>query len=249
MMAIMEWFAGADLHVWPALAITVTFAVLARLIKGVGSSGAVVGAAVSYLLLRSVGLGAFAVLVSVFALTWTSTRFGYIRKLRRGTAEKGDGRSGFQVLANLGVAALCAGLFAITTRQVFVLACVAALAEAAADTVSSEYGQAASQDAVLITTRERVPAGTDGGISMAGTVAGIVAAVLVSLVAVLAGLLPWRWLWISAIAAVVGMLADSLLGATLERKQVLGNDTVNLLGTLISALLAAALFMLLNRAF
>jgi uncharacterized protein (TIGR00297 family) len=126
---------------------------------------------------------------------------------------------------------------------------VAALAEAAADTVSSEYGQAASEDAVLITTRERVPAGTDGGISMAGTVAGIVAAVLVSLFGALADLLPWRWLWVSAIGAVAGMLADSLLGATLERKQVLGNDAVNLLGTLISALLAAVLFIFVNRAF
>jgi len=123
------------------------------------------------------------------------------------------------------------------------------LAEAAADTVSSEYGQATSDTALLITTLERVPAGTDGGMSMGGTVAGIIAAIVVSFVALVAGLLAWRWLWVSATAAVVGMLADSLLGASLERKHVLGNDAVNLLGTLISALLAAGLFMFLNQVF
>jgi hypothetical protein len=76
LMAIVESFAGGDLHVWPELAITVTFAALARLIKGVDGSGAVAGAAVSYLLLRSAGLGAFAVLVSLFALTCIRTLFG-----------------------------------------------------------------------------------------------------------------------------------------------------------------------------
>ncbi|PYX65217.1 MAG: hypothetical protein DMG74_09665 [Acidobacteria bacterium] len=249
MMAIVGWSTGAGLQLWPALAITTAFAILAWLIKGVNRSGTVAGAVVSFLLLRSAGLGAFAVLVSVFALTWISTRFGYARKLHRGTAEKSNGRNGFQVLANLGIATSCVALFAITDRQVFLLACVAALAEAAADTVSSEYGQATSDTALLITTLERVPAGTDGGISMGGTVAGIIAAIVVSFVALVAGLLAWRWLWVSATAAVVGMLADSLLGASLERKHVLGNDAVNLLGTLISALLAAGLFMFLNQVF
>src|SRR5438445_13751950 len=102
-MAIVGWSTGAGLQLWPALAITTAFAILAWLIKGVNRSGTVAGAVVSFLLLRSAGLGAFAVLVSVFALTWLSTRFGHARKLHRGNAEQGDGRNEFPLLANWGL--------------------------------------------------------------------------------------------------------------------------------------------------
>jgi uncharacterized protein (TIGR00297 family) len=120
-------------------------------------------------------------------------------------------------------------------RAVILLALSAALSEAAADTVSSELGQARSTQARLITTWEEVPAGTDGGVSWTGTLAGIAAASVVSLVCVLAGLVPVRWLGISIIAAVAGMIADSLLGALLERRNLLNNDAVNFLGTLVAA--------------
>ena len=221
---------------WSALIITVIFATLARWVRGVSFSGAIAGAAVCFLFYAGVGLGAFVALVSVFALTWISTRFGYRRKEKLGTAEKLDGRTALQVLANLAVAAGCAGLWALTEgRAVVLLALSAALAEAAADTVSSELGQARSTKARLITTGEEVAAGTDGGVTGAGTLAGIAAAITVSWVCVLAGLVPFRWLGISILAAVVGMIADSYLGALLERRNLLNNDAVNFLGTLIAA--------------
>ena len=64
-----------------------------------------------------------------------------------------------------------------------------ALAEAAADTVSSECGQAFSDRARLITTFEEVAAGTDGGVSLVGTLTGACAALLVSAVCLLTGVL------------------------------------------------------------
>jgi len=192
------------------------------------------------LLYAGAGLGAFLVLVSVFALTWLSTRFGYRRKEKLGTAERSDGRTALQVLANLAVAAGCAGLSVVTARkEMFLLAVSAALSEAAADTVSSEVGQARSAHARLIVTWEIVPAGTDGGVSWAGTLAGIIAAALVSLVSVMTGLMPLKWMGVSIAAAVAGMIADSFLGALLEQREVLNNDAVNFLGTLIAASVAA----------
>jgi len=225
-----------------ATAVTVAFSALARWIRGVTLSGAMAGAIVCFLLYTCVGPGAFAALVSVFALTWITTRLGYQRKQKLGTAEKQDGRTASQVLANLGVAAVGAALYAANHgRAIFLLATAAALSEAAADTVSSELGQAGSEKARLITTWEQVPAGTDGGVSLVGTLAGIAAAALVSLACVLAGLLPWKWLGISVGAAVLGMVADSLLGAWLERRHVLNNDSVNLLSTLLAAAVASLL--------
>ena len=227
---------------WTALIVTVVFATLARWVRGVSFGGAIAGAAVCFLLYLGAGFGAFVALVSVFALTWICTRLGYRRKEKLGTAEKLDGRTALQVLANLAVAAGCAGLSAVSARRaVLLLAVSAALSEAAADTVSSELGQARSANARLITTGEVVPAGTDGGVSFVGTLAGMVAGALVGLVCVVTGLIPLRWLGISIVAAVAGMIADSFLGALLERRKLLNNDAVNLLGTLVAAATASML--------
>lgn len=229
-------------RLWTALIVTVVFASLARWLRGVSFGGAIAGATVCCVLYLGVGIGAFVALVSVFGLTWISTRLGYRRKQKLGTAEGLDGRSALQVLANLAVAAVCAGSSAFTqAKAVLLLALSAALSEAAADTVSSELGQARSATARLITTWEEVPAGTDGGVSWTGTVAGIAAAAVVSFVCVLSGLIPRRLCAISIIAAVAGTIADSFLGALLERRKLLNNDAVNFLGTLIAAGVASLL--------
>jgi uncharacterized protein (TIGR00297 family) len=120
------------------------------------------------------------------------------------------------------------------------LGMAAALAVAAADTVSSECGQALRREARLITTLERVPAGTDGGITLVGTLAGAAAALVVSLVGLWTGLLPARWMGIAAGAGVLGMILDSFLGALLERRGWIGNDSVNFVSTVVAAVAAGA---------
>ena len=145
-------------------------------------------------------------------------------------------RKASQVLANLGVATACAASSIVShNRTVFLLAMAAALSEAAADTVSSEVGQAFGEEARLVTTWRAVPAGTDGGVSLTGRTAGIAAAGVVSSVCFLGGLVPLQWLAISIGAAVLGMIADSFLGAGLERHGLVNNDLVNFLGTLTAA--------------
>jgi len=226
---------------WTALVVTVAFAGLARLLRGVTPSGAIAGALICFLLYRYGGPGAFFALVSVFALTWLSTRLGYRRKQKLGTAENREGRTATQVLANLAVAAGCAVAFAVAGGTMFLLAMAAALSEAAADTVSSELGQAGNEQARLITSWQLVPAGTDGGVSVVGTLGGIAAAALVSLVCVASGLVSFPQLSVPIAAGVIGMLADSVMGAALERKDLLNNDWVNFFGTLIAAGLAMAM--------
>ena len=225
-----------------AALVTIAFAVLARAIRGVTTSGAIAGALVCFLLYSIAGPGAFAALVSVFVLAWITTRLGYSQKEKLGTAEKGEGRTASQVLANLGVAAICAVFFAFSAKNFsYLLAACAALAEAAADTVSSEFGQAFRQQARLITTGELVPAGTDGGVSLAGTLAGAVAAAIVAGVSVFTGVIPKTWFVLCVLAAFAGMLFDSLLGALLERRHLLNNDAVNFLSTAFAAAAAFAL--------
>lgn len=220
---------------WPAAIVTLAFTVLARWLRGVSFSGSLAGALVCFILYAAAGPGAFVALVSVFVLTWIATRLGYRRKQRLGTAENWDGRNASQVLANVAVAAAFAAASALTGKLVFLLATAAALSEAAADTVSSELGQAHTHTARLITTWQIVPAGTDGAVSAIGTAGGVAAAAVVSVVCLAAGLVPLRWVGLSLFSGVAGTIVDSYLGALLERRNLLNNDWVNFLSTLAAA--------------
>jgi uncharacterized protein (TIGR00297 family) len=220
--------------------VTVIFAGVARLLRGVTASGAWAGAVVCFLLYANAGFGAFAGLVTVFILAWITTRFGYRRKQYFGVAEERAGRKASQVLANLSMAAICASLYGFDGRPGWLLACAAALAEASADTVSSEIGQAMGEQARLITTWEPVLPGTNGGVTLLGTLAGVASAAIVTLVSCATGMIPWKWLAISLAGATAGMLGDSVLGASLERRGFLNNNSVNFLGTLIASALALA---------
>lgn len=233
-----SWWAGTPVRLGVTSAVTVAFAAAGHMMRGVTRSGATAGAIVCFVLLASVGPGSFLALLALFIVTWITTRLGWARKQRLGTAERREGRTASQVLANLGVAMLSAFLYAIRNEAWLLLAMASALAEAASDTVSSEVGQALSEQARLITTSETVPAGTDGGITIAGTVAGIAAAFGIGLVCWLTHLLPFGWLWIAGVSGSLGMLADSCLGAWFERAGRLGNNVVNFLSTAIAAILA-----------
>jgi uncharacterized protein (TIGR00297 family) len=186
----------------------------------------------------------FIPLLTVLVLTSFATRFGRRRKESLGTAEKRRGRGAAQVAANLGMAALVmdpsvqSALFdthwfwraRLASLPIFALG-LAALAEAAADTVSSEIGQVLGGTPRMITTLRRVEPGTDGGITLAGSAAGVVAAALVAFSAALAFHLELSLILMSWAAGVFGLFFDSLLGATLERAGWLNNDAVNFLST------------------
>jgi uncharacterized protein (TIGR00297 family) len=117
------------------------------------------------------------------------------------------------------------------------------LAEAAADTVSSEIGQVLGGRPRMITTLRAVDPGTDGAISLAGTLAGILAACAVAGIGTLALHGDARFFWISTAGAAFGLLFDSLLGATLERRGWLNNDAVNFLSTASAAGFALGLLI------
>lgn len=220
-----------------AVAVTIAFGVFARAVRGVDASGAMAGCLACFALLAGAGPGAFAVLGMLFALTWLSTRVGYRQKEKLGLAERRKGRNGWQVAANLSVAALCVVAFALIGNRAWLIAAIAALAEAATDTVASEIGQASRQQPRLITTWGRVQAGVDGGITLAGTLAGMAAGILIVLVASASAILTRNELWIPAAAGFFGMIADSFLGATLQRRRWISNQGVNLLATLVAAAL------------
>lgn len=224
-------------------AVTLIFAMVARALRGVNRSGALAGGLACFVLFATAGPGAFAALVAVFVMTWLATRLGYRTKHQFGIAERREGRNGWQISANLGVAALCAAAFGVTGNVAWLTATLAALAEAATDTVASEIGQMLGQTAFLITTWEVVPAGTDGGITLAGTLSGAAAGMAIAAIGTLTGLVPRAQFWIPAAVGIFGMFADSLLGAAVQRRGWMNNEAVNFCGTLMAAVMAYAIAM------
>lgn len=190
---------------------------------------------------------------ALLALTSISTRIGRSRKERLGLAEQRTGRSPAQVAANLGFAAIASsevaqswianrgGVLSAGAGYLLVFApMLAALAEAAADTVSSELGQVIGRRPFMITTLRRVDPGTNGAVSLGGTLAGVMAAAVIALAGVLALHGGMRLFELSVAGGIFGLFFDSLLGATLERKGWLGNDLVNFLSTVSAAAFALA---------
>jgi uncharacterized protein (TIGR00297 family) len=223
--------------------VTLGFAVLARALRGVNRSGALAGGLACFLLFGGAGPTAFATLAVLFLMTWVATRLGYRRKLALGLAERKEGRNALQILANLGVAAFGSVVFSATGNRAWLIAALAGLAEAATDTVASEIGQYRGPDARLITTWERVAPGTDGGITVPGSIAGLAAGLAIAAVATVGGMLPQAQLWIPVATGFAGMLIDSILGATLQRRGWISNEAVNFFATLAAAALAYGVLM------
>ena len=215
---------------WVEVLVTVAFAIAGWVLRGVNASGAVAGGIIAFILYGNGGWRIFLALFCVFVLTLLATLAGNTRKQDLGLSEPSGGRSATQVTANLLVPVIAMVL--LPKNLAFVVA-IAALAEAAADTVSSEVGKAYGQRTYLITTMRLVPPGTNGGVSPNGTLAGVAAAGCVAAIGLL--LLKVDDVILAAVAAVLGMLVDSVLGATLENKGYLNNDGVNLLGTASAA--------------
>jgi uncharacterized protein (TIGR00297 family) len=234
----------------PAAIISVSFAVLARALGAITDGGALTGAAIAFLLMYAGGLWAFFPLFALLLMTMLATRWRADHKSSMGVAERAGGRNARQVLANLGGAGLCALAATMFPRQSTLLmaGAMAVLSEAAADTVSSEVGQALSAQPRLILGFAPVPPGTNGAISLEGTFAGCIAAALVAWAAALAGVVSWHWSPIISLAGVAGMLFDSFLGASLENRGDMGNDSVNFVSTVFAADLAlVATFLLRQR--
>ena len=207
------------------------------------------------------GWQAFLVTLVYFAAGSAVTKVGFAQKEAAGIAEERGGvRRPGNVWGPALTAALCAllvwfteltaipiaGLSQPQVTQLLILGFVASLSTKLSDTSATEIGKAYGQRTFLITTLQPVPRGTEGAVSLEGTLAGVVGSLILAVAAWGTGLIPIVGVLICAVAAFVATTIESLIGATIEDKLPgLTHDVVNIINTLIGAVVAIALALVL----
>jgi uncharacterized protein (TIGR00297 family) len=228
---------------------------------------ALTGCVIGGLVYAGCGYTGLLLLALFFLLGTVATSWKKTDKLRiKGNAAHQSTRHTGQVIANGGTAAILGALALLlpAEKPLFGLMLAASLSSATGDTLSSELGMLYGRRPFNILTGKREEKGLDGVISVEGLLIGIAGSAIIA-AAWLALKGPAVWpsafgtaaaqnltgppVGLSAIgsaaiivlAGLLGNLADSLLGATLERKGLLSNDAVNFCNTAIAALCAGAL--------
>lgn len=234
----IAWVAGSFLLSW----IASTTAFLLRMLTLDGRRAAIVLGTIT------LGLGGWLPALLLLFFFLSSALLGRI--LTSPSIQKDlldERRDGDQVWANgIWIALLVMG-YDLTENPLFALLFITGLAVVTADTWASLIGQAVSGRTWHLLTLKEVEPGEEGGVSIAGSTAAMVAAVLFALAAVLwipLSMTPLFWSVLGG--AITGCLVDSLLGqwhATLSdhhpnRREgfwagITMNDWINASSTLI----------------
>ncbi|MEN8444805.1 MAG: TIGR00297 family protein [Cyanobacteria bacterium J06555_13] len=203
------------------------------------------------------GWQGYAVVLFYFFVGSAVTRVGKAQKEAAGIAEaRGGVRGPGNVWGSALTGALCGlGLLtlawavpsaAVLWKPLLALGFVASLSTKLSDTTATEIGKAYGQRTFLITTLQPVAPGTEGAVSLEGTLAGIVGSLALASVAWGCGLISVVGVGICLVAAFVATTVESLIGATVEEQLGwLTHDLVNIINTTIGALVAIALGFLL----
>ena len=210
------------------------------------------------------GWQGYAVVMFYFLVGSGVTRIGKAQKEAEGIAEK---RSGARGPENVWGSALTATLCAVgvlgfsilgktgdilgetgkmpvpqSVISLLLLGYAASFCTKLSDTCASEIGKAYGKRTFLITTLQPVPRGTEGAVSLEGTIAGIVGSILMALVSSAVGLIDLTGIVFCVIAAFIATNIESVIGATVQSKfEWLTNEVVNFFNTLIGAIAAIVL--------
>jgi uncharacterized protein (TIGR00297 family) len=230
-----------------AVIIAFTFGYFAFRFRTADLSGLFSAAMIGIILMVFADARWFIIMLAFFILGSVCTRYKYDYKKRIGVEQGQSGARGYRnVFANGIFAAAAAVLYGVFDQPVFIVLYVGCVATAAADTIASEIGVTGGIP-YMITTLEKVPIGTNGGVTITGELVAILGGFLVAMVALALNVVTPVMVIICTLAGFVGTNIDSLIGATLENRGFLGNAGTNLLATIGGGVFAIVLYLLVHH--
>jgi uncharacterized protein (TIGR00297 family) len=204
------------------------------------------------------GAQGYAVVIAYF---FVGSGLTFVRKKQKEAEGIGEGRSGIRgpenVWGSAAVATACTLLLWASPKlwpiesiaqvqNLCELGYVASFATKLADTTASEIGKAFGRRTFLITTLRPVPRGTEGAVSVEGTIAGVIASIGLAAIGLAVRLITPKELIICVVAAFIATNLESVIGATIQtRFNWLTNEVVNVINTLIGAIVAIGLAIVL----
>ena len=199
--------------------------------------------ALGTILLGSLGWQGWLAVVLYLVLGSAVTKLGFRDKQRRGLAEaRGGSRGPENVWGSAATGAALALLIGagVEPRSVLLVGFAASFAAKLADTFGSEIGKRWGRTTILISSFRRVPPGTEGAISLEGTLASAFGSLLMSVLMLALQLIPsWPLTGLVMLIGLVATLAESLFGALVQdRYDWMSNELVNALQTSLAAVLA-----------
>lgn len=217
--------------------------------KSLTSTGLAHSTALGIGLFTFLGFNGWAVGVLYFVLGSIATKVKMKEKEKLGIAEKRGGARGPEnVWGSAASATICAMASYIYPEyaEIFRLGFVTSFATKLSDTVGSEIGKAYGKTTYLITNLQLVPKGTEGAVSLEGTVAGVIASVILgSLGLGLNVISTVESFEIVVFSAFFATTIESFIGAVFQDDvKWLNNELVNLIMTLIGASTAMTIQLL-----
>ncbi len=267
-------------------ALVVLVALAAVLLKTIDGRGFLASVGVGLVIIYGGGLGWFVTVAVFFILgvVFTLYRYGYKKRLG-GAQEKGGARNWPNILANGGAGSLFAVSQFFFPSPFFAALFIGSISTAAADTAATELGLLSQSRPRMVTRPSQVvPPGTSGGVSPLGFVGAVLASLIMGVMAFFLRVVPSLGFdlsggllvaGVSVVGGVAGSVADSVLGALVQRKgycvvclkptealrhcgektivmkgsPFIENNVVNLLATLFGGGVSLSAFLLWTLAF
>lgn len=206
--------------------------------KSLDLFGSAVMIIMGIIIIFSAGANWLLLIVLFLVMSLLATKFSKKYKMSLGEFE--GRRTSKNVISNGVVACFMAAFGGYYLP--FVGGFIGAIATATADTLASEIG-VLDQNPRLITTLQKVDPGTNGAVSVLGTAVGIIGAAIIGIAAYFLGIMtnPLLAILVSIISGTVGCFMDSILGALFENRHIITNEHVNLLATIVGALVGILL--------
>lgn len=224
--------------------------ILAAISKKLTLGGMIAGWAVAFMVFIGAHFTGLIIMATFFAAGVIATGWKATQKFKKGLAENKSGtRNAGQVLANAGAPAIAGLLYLlnIIPQTLSLLIIAACFSSAIADTLSSELGNVYGRKYYNILTLKKDEQGLNGVVSIEGFLFGLAGSILIA--SIYSSSCGWnKYSLIIIIAGTAGNLLDSVLGATVERKGFMNNDTVNFLNTAFAGGLAAVIYLLICSA-